>query len=724
MFSLTNQPQILLPVGALSQLLNSRAAASNVPQARKSSVNKQRQKQIETKRVLDCLSSLGIDNVDSLSNVTELAVDHNVSNLRHTSSQNFFKNKNGFDEKELKVAVLSDPYPKLWWTQTLFKQLVTATAQFQPSRGFKTKRSGKSGLGTKQSDDVQDESIGNIIRNSVWDRDATKLKETDQFKSMLSELETAPHLQDKLKIAFAEGYAINKKKDTSGIRSPLVQRLMKAFLYGLAFWCIIQIIQLFSTVGGGMRGVGLLQREQYEINPEEISVCFDDVKGVDEAKQELQDVVEFLKDPEKFTSLGAKLPKGVLLVGPPGIGKTLLARAVAGEAGVPFFHASGSEFDEIFVGTGAKRVRQLFTAAKVRAPCVIFIDEIDTVGAKRTSSQIHPYANQTINQLLSEMDGFQQNEGVVVLGATNRRDNLDKAILRPGRFDVEVRVYPPDLKGRIEIIKLYLTKVKVDANLDVEQIARGTAGFTGADIENMVNQAALKAAMDESTVVRQEHIDFARDKVLMGPAKKTRIPDEEINLLTAYHEAGHTLVAYFTKDATPLHKVTIIPRGMSLGHTAFVPEKEEYNKTKAQLLAAMDVAMGGRVAEELIYGSEKVTTGASSDFQQATKIATAMVKRFGMSEKVGVRVFEDEGTDTGLSMLKVNDVGPATTELVDTEIKRILQESYERAKNILKLHTNEHKMLAKALMKYETLDKEDITAIVEGRKTSKAQDIM
>jgi ATP-dependent metalloprotease len=461
--------------------------------------------------------------------------------------------------------------------------------------------------------------------------------------------------------------------------------------------------------------INVLKGDKFEVNPEEMTVTFDDVKGVDEAKQELSDIVDYLKNPEKFKVLGAKLPKGVLLVGPPGIGKSLLARAVAGEAGVPFFHASGSEFDEVFVGTGAKRVRQLFDSAKLRAPCIVFIDEIDTVGAKRSSSQIHPYANQTINQLLSEMDGFEQNEGVIVLGATNRRDNLDKALLRPGRFDVEVRVFPPDLKGRIDILDHYLSKVKIDSSVDAARLARGTTGCTGADLENMVNQAALKAAMDEHPAVTMVHMEYARDKMLMGPAKKSRIPDEETNLITAYHEAGHTLVAYYTRDATPLNKVTIIPRGMSLGHTSFVPDKEEYNLTRSQLLARMDVAMGGRVAEELIYGAEKVTTGAGSDFQAATAIATAMVKHWGMSDRIGVRVFQEEDVDTGLSFLKLNEIGPATTDIVDIEIRRLLQESYERARVILKAHAAEHRSLAAVLVKNETLCYDEIKALVEGK---------
>lgn len=401
------------------------------------------------------------------------------------------------------------------------------------------------------------------------------------------------------------------------------------FIIGLYF---AKNISNCCFLGGTFRRV--LIGDSNEVLQEEIDVTFDDVKGVDEAKQELQEIVEFLKNPEKFSSLGGKLPKGVLLVGPPGTGKTLLARAVAGEAGVPFFHAAGPEFDEILVGQGARRVRDLFATAKQKAPCVIFIDEIDSVGAKRTNSVLHPYANQTINQLLTEMDGFRQNEGVIVLGATNRRDDLDKALIRPGRFDVEIQVNLPDFEGRKEIIKLYLDKIKYSTNVDIDVLARGTTGFTGADLENMINQAALRAAIDGHKSVGMEYIENSRDKVLMGPEKKSRIPDEEANMITAYHEAGHALVAYYTKDSHPLHKVTIIPRGPSLGHTAYIPEKEAYHVTKSQMLATMDTLMGGRVAEELIFGPEKITTGASSDLKKATKMATNMVKDWGMSDKV------------------------------------------------------------------------------------------
>lgn len=319
----------------------------------------------------------------------------------------------------------------------------------------------------------------------------------------------------------------------------------------------------------------------------------------------------------------------------------------------------------MLVGQGARRVRDLFKAAKERAPCVIFIDEIDSVGGKRTNSVLHPYANQTINQLLSEMDGFHQNEGVIVLGATNRRNDLDKALLRPGRFDVEVSVPVPDFLGRQQIIQLYLKKI-LHKDIDVQQLARGTTGFTGADLENMINQAALRAAIDGADVVTMKHLENARDKVIMGPERKSRLPDEEANEITAYHEAGHAIVGYYTKDASVLHKVTIIPRGQSLGHTAYLPKKEQYHVTKSQLLAMMDTAMGGRAAEELIFGPEKITSGAGDDLKRATKIAQNMVKDLGMSDKFGLRTVQDNGYPYSTG----DNLGPNTVEMVNNSCCR------------------------------------------------------
>ncbi|KAK7881502.1 hypothetical protein WMY93_029911 [Mugilogobius chulae] len=330
------------------------------------------------------------------------------------------------------------------------------------------------------------------------------------------------------------------------------------------------------------------------------NVTFDHVKGVEEAKNELQDVVEFLKNPQKFTVLGGKLPKGILLVGPPGTGKTLLARAVAGEADVPFYYASGSEFDEMFVGVGASRIRNLFKEAKANAPCVIFIDELDSVGGKRIESPMHPYSRQTINQLLAEMDGFKPNEGVIVIGATNFAEALDNALVRPGRFDMQVTVPRPDVKGRTEILNWYLSKIKVDSAVDAEIIARGTVGFSGAELENLVNQAALKAAVDEKEMVTMKDLEFAKDKILMGPERRSVEIDKNNKTITAYHESGHAIVAYYTKDAMPINKATIMPRGPTLGHVSLLPENDRWSETRAQLLAQMDVSMGGRVAEELI----------------------------------------------------------------------------------------------------------------------------
>jgi len=530
--------------------------------------------------------------------------------------------------------------------------------------------------------------------------------ELDRMKTMMAEEGLSVEEQQKIKVAFAEGYlAGNGNKNPSKTVKWL--KVLQHVLTIILFFGIF--VSLMASASGSVFRIQL--GNQSEVDPEEINVTFNDVKGVDEAKQELKDVVEFLKNPEKFSSLGGKLPKGVLLVGPPGTGKTLLARAVAGEAGVPFFHAAGPEFDEILVGQGARRVRDLFKAAKERAPCVIFIDEIDSVGAKRTNAVLHPYANQTINQLLSEMDGFHQNEGVIVLGATNRREDLDKALLRPGRFDVEVNVPAPDYSGRKEILTMYLGRIR-SKNIDVDILARGTTGFTGADLENMINQAALRAAIDGADFVTMKYLEVARDKVIMGPERKSRIMDDETNEITAYHEGGHAVVAFYTKDSHPLHKVTIIPRGPSLGHTAYIPEKERYHVTKSQLLAMMDTMMGGRAAEELIFGPDKITSGASSDLKQATAIATHMVKDWGMSEKAGLRTHDTEKQ----GLIQISDLSPSTAAVLDNEIQRILQESYERAKLILKNHQKEHKMLAEALLKYETLDAEDIKAIMSGKK--------
>ncbi|KQS63012.1 ATP-dependent zinc metalloprotease YME1 homolog isoform X2 [Drosophila erecta] len=579
--------------------------------------------------------------------------------------------------------------------------------QLKHVRGFKTDRSIEA---EQKRNPTMTSRLKNALANSPQRLDGDTPFQAEKLRRLLAKSEDHGfNNAENLKIAFAEGYlaAANSEDSPKSGKTMKYLKTLQTLVVIVVFLGIF--LSFFTTSNGSVFRIQL--GNQVEVDPEEINVTFEDVKGCDEAKQELKEVVEFLKSPEKFSNLGGKLPKGVLLVGPPGTGKTLLARAVAGEAKVPFFHAAGPEFDEVLVGQGARRVRDLFKAAKARAPCVIFIDEIDSVGAKRTNSVLHPYANQTINQLLSEMDGFHQNAGVIVLGATNRRDDLDQALLRPGRFDVEVMVSTPDFTGRKEILSLYLTKILHD-EIDLDMLARGTSGFTGADLENMINQAALRAAIDGAETVSMKHLETARDKVLMGPERKARLPDEEANTITAYHEGGHAIVAFYTKESHPLHKVTIMPRGPSLGHTAYIPEKERYHVTKAQLLAMMDTMMGGRAAEELVFGTDKITSGASSDLKQATSIATHMVRDWGMSDKVGLRTIEaSKGLGTG------DTLGPNTIEAVDAEIKRILSDSYERAKAILRKHTKEHKALAEALLKYETLDADDIKAILNESQT-------
>lgn len=390
---------------------------------------------------------------------------------------------------------------------------------------------------------------------------------------------------------------------------------------------------------------------------------FEDVEGCDEAKDELKQVVEFLKNPLKFTKLGAKMPKGILLVGPPGTGKTLLAKAVAGEADVPFIYASGSEFDEMFVGIGSMRIRQMFQSAKEQAPAIIFIDEIDAVGSKR-SPRDPQHSRMSLNQLLTELDGFSESTGVVVIAATNLPETLDKALLRPGRFDKHVHVPLPDVTGRKKILNLFTRDIRLSKDVDLSLLSRATPGFSGADLHKLVNQAKIMASLDNSVNLQMRHLEKSRDEMLMGSERKSFLMSLEDRKLTAFHEGGHALVALYTENATPLHKATIIPRGSALGLVSQVPEKDEYSATKQALLARMDVAMGGRVAEELLFGPERVTTGASSDFIQATRIARSMVMQFGMSDKIGPMVFSED---------EIESLGPELKGTIDSETKRLLE---------------------------------------------------
>jgi len=432
---------------------------------------------------------------------------------------------------------------------------------------------------------------------------------------------------------------------------------------------------------------------------------FSDVLGVDEAKGDLEEIVAYLRDPTKFTHLGGKLPKGVLLTGPPGTGKTLLARAVAGEAGVPFFAASGSEFEEMYVGVGARRVRDLFQAAQAKAPCMIFIDEIDAIGGSRNPKD-QSYAKMTLNELLVQLDGFQQTEGVIVIAATNFPKMLDQALTRPGRFDRNVHVPLPDVKGREMILKHYLEKVKCDPEVNVNVIARGTPGFSGADLSNLVNVAAIRAASTQLEAVTEQTLEYAKDKLMMGAERKSAVIAPEVQKLTAYHEGGHAIVAHFTPGAHPIHKATIMPRGQALGMVHQLPLKDVVSVSVQQMRAELDVCMGGRVAEEIIFGADHVTGGASSDIRRATQVAQQMVTTYGMSDKVGPIYYDIDHRA---------DLSPETRAAIDNEVKRLLEESQARATQLLTNHKAHLHKLANKLLEEETLTGDQIRQVLTER---------
>ena len=447
-------------------------------------------------------------------------------------------------------------------------------------------------------------------------------------------------------------------------------------------------------------------------------VTFADVAGCDESKQELEEIIDFLKDPAKFQRLGGKIPKGVLLVGPPGTGTTLLAKAVAGEANVPFFSISGSDFVEMFVGVGASRVRDMFAQAKKNAPCLLFIDEIDAVGRHRGAGLGggNDEREQTLNQLLVEMDGFDANENVILIAATNRPDVLDPALLRPGRFDRQVTVANPDIKGREEILKVHVKKVPLAKDVDLSVIARGTPGFSGADLANLVNEAALLAARKNKRKVTSKDFDDAKDKVLMGNERKSMAMDEKEKKLTAYHEAGHAICGLFTPGADPIHKATIIPRGRALGMVQYLPEKDRYSFTRQQMLARLISVMGGRAAEELKFGHDEVTSGASSDIAAATNLARSMVTEWGMSDKLGPVLYAENSGEVflGKSVTQNKNMSEDTARLVDAEIKALVTEGHEKALKLLQEKNEEWERLAQALMEYETLTGEDIDKVIKG----------
>ncbi|KAL1957792.1 hypothetical protein VTO42DRAFT_5510 [Malbranchea cinnamomea] len=490
-------------------------------------------------------------------------------------------------------------------------------------------------------------------------------------------------------------------------RTAWIFKLIKFSLYfGLTAYVGTMILNLFVETTGMLKNVR--GPKANEAKPEHQKVRFSDVHGCDEAKEELQELVEFLSNPERFNALGGKLPKGVLLVGPPGTGKTLLARAVAGEAGVPFFYMSGSEFDEVYVGVGAKRVRELFNQARSKAPAIIFIDELDAIGARRNERDA-AYVKQTLNQLLTELDGFSQSSGVIILAATNYPQLLDKALTRPGRFDRKIEVPLPDVRGRINILNHHMKNVPISTDVDVTVIARGTPGFSGADLENLVNQAAIRASRNKKSKVGPQDFDWAKDKIIMGAENRSRVLRDKDKLMTAYHEAGHALVAHFSPAATPLYKITIVPRGISLGSTHYLPEMDVYSKDYSQYLADIDVCMGGKAAEKLIYGSEKVSSGIAGDIQQATKTAFMMVTQLGYSPKLG-------NVDLRSNYAKLSS---ETKQEIEAEVRRIVNEASDRALNILKERRKELELLTRALLEYETLTKEEMEKVLRGEKLDK-----
>ncbi len=541
------------------------------------------------------------------------------------------------------------------------------------------------------------------------------------------QFETNNPNDDKL-IDTLDKYDVKFEAGEAKSRSLLLDILISWFPMLLLIGVWIFFMRQMQGGGSGRGAMSFGKSKARLMGEDQIKVTFNDVAGVEEAKEEVSELVEFLRDPGKFQKLGGKIPRGVLMVGSPGTGKTLLAKAIAGEAKVPFFTISGSDFVEMFVGVGASRVRDMFSQAKKHSPCIIFIDEIDAVGRHRGAGLGggHDEREQTLNQLLVEMDGFDGNEGVIVIAATNRPDVLDPALLRPGRFDRQVTVPLPDIRGREQILKVHMRKVPLGKNVRADYIARGTPGFSGADLANLVNEAALFAARANKRTVDMEEFERAKDKILMGAERKSMVMDDEEKKNTAYHEAGHAIVGRLVPDHDPVYKVTIIPRGRALGVTMFLPEEDRYSHSKQRLESQISTLFGGRIAEEITLGADRVTTGASNDIERATEIARAMVTKFGLSEKMGPLAYgEDDGeVFLGHSVTQHKSVSDDTANSIDLEIRRIIDTNYERAEKILNENMDKLHAMAKALVKYETIDKDQIDDIMEGKTPRPPSDWM
>jgi cell division protease FtsH len=569
------------------------------------------------------------------------------------------------------------------------------------------------------SEFVEELESGNVAAVEITERQRVRgsfrraitvgTREADRFVTLLP-FESSDAWTAQLR---AQGVEVSAKEVRQSFGVLMLSFLPYLLILGLIIFMLRQMQQ------GGNRAFAFGKSKAKLLAGDTPKVTFADVAGCDEAKEELEEIIEFLKDPQKFQRLGGRLPKGALLVGPPGTGKTLLAKAVAGEAGRPFFSMSGSDFVEMFVGVGASRVRDLFEQGKAHAPCIMFIDEIDAVGRHRGAGLGggHDEREQTLNQLLVEMDGFESNDGVILLAATNRPDILDPALLRPGRFDRQIVVDMPDVKGREQILRVHTRKIPLQPAVDLQRIARGTPGLAGAELANIVNEAALLAARRNKSAVDSHDLEDAKDKVMLGLERKSLVLSDEERRLTAYHEAGHALVNIRIPGLDPIHKVTIVPRGRALGITFWLPEEDRHGYTKEYILGRLATAYGGRVAEELVFGADKVTTGAAQDIQQATELARRMVTQFGMSDVVGPVAVGDREAEIflGREVVQRREISDSTAEVVDREVRRILSEAFERARTILTANREDLDRLTFALLERETLDREDVETLMAGK---------
>ena len=572
-------------------------------------------------------------------------------------------------------------------------------------------------------DDVSEGAVNSVLfeGNKIW-----VSRQDERRENEFSYVVNNPETDNTLLIGMLRDNRVEIDAREPAQPSLLMQLFINAFPILLLIGVWIYFMRQMQGGGGGRGAMSFGKSKARLLGEDQITVTFADVAGIEEAKEEVVEIVDFLKDPSKFQRLGGKIPKGVLMVGSPGTGKTLLARAIAGEAKVPFFTISGSDFVEMFVGVGASRVRDMFEQAKKHAPCIIFIDEIDAVGRHRGAGLGggHDEREQTLNQLLVEMDGFEGNEGVIVIAATNRPDVLDPALLRPGRFDRQVVVPLPDVRGREQILKVHMRKVPIDGNVKPQVIARGTPGFSGADLANLVNEAALLAARANKRTVTMDEFDKAKDKIMMGSERRSMVMSDSEKKLTAYHESGHAIVGLLVPDHDPVYKVSIIPRGRALGVTMFLPEEDRYSYSKQRLMSQIKSLFGGRIAEDLVFGPAYVTTGASNDIERATEIARNMVTKWGLSTKLGPLTYsEDDGeVFLGRSVTRHKQVSDVTAHVIDEEIRELIESCYGEAKALLAKNEDKLHVMAETLIKYETIDENQITDIMNGEEPRPPED--